>query len=266
MGRAENTQVLSHLTDLVREIEQRDGVGRGRSDEPLATGWAAVDLVLGQGLARGALHEWFGPDQFEPKPKRRNGRWHPPLCILTQLAWQAVAQSRPPSGGWVFWVGPRCQVYPPALIREHGQGRQLLQHSIFLTPPNEATRLWAIELALRCAAVAAVVADGSKLTMAATRRLQLAAEAGGTIALIARPASEIDQLSAATTRWLIQRDRQLGQYSGRSGWTVQLLRCKGMRPIPEAQCSWAVEWDYVEGAVSVPAKLVDRPTAKTRSA
>ena len=58
--------------------------------------------------------------------------------------------------------------------------------------------LWAIDLA-RCTAVAAVVADGSRL--AATRRLQLAAESGSALVLCARPPEEIDHLSAATTRW-----------------------------------------------------------------
>ena len=66
MGKAQNMQVLNRLTELVRQIEQRDGIGSSGSAEPLATGWAALDAVLGQGLVRGALHEWFGPDQFEP--------------------------------------------------------------------------------------------------------------------------------------------------------------------------------------------------------
>ncbi|MFO0874641.1 MAG: hypothetical protein U0575_11820 [Phycisphaerales bacterium] len=65
-------------------------------------------------------------------------------------------------------------------------------------------RLWAIDLALRCTGVALVVADGRGLDMAATRRLQLAAEAGQTVGLLARAPDERATLSAAATRWLVR--------------------------------------------------------------
>jgi hypothetical protein len=49
-----------------------------------------------------------------------------------------------------------------------------------------------------------VVADISGFDLAATRRLQLAAEAGRALALLTRSNREIKQLSAATTRWLVE--------------------------------------------------------------
>jgi hypothetical protein len=71
--------------------------------------------------------------------------------------------------------------------------------SLFVDSRTEGDRLWAIDAALRCPGVV-VVADGSSLNTAATRRLQLAAEATGTIAFLARPAHEVKSISVAATR------------------------------------------------------------------
>jgi len=132
----------------------------------------------------------------------------------------------------------------------------LLRQSIFIDPPDDMSRLWAIDLAARCPAVAAVVADGSRLDMAATRRLQLAAEAGSALVLCARPPSEIDHLSAATTRWRVRCALSADKIPR---WNVELLRCKGMRPDGQ----WTVEWRsaqaQAQGGVVVHAALADRP-------
>ena len=88
-------------------------------------------------------------------------------------------------------------------------------------------RLWAVDRAAGGPGVAVVVADGSRLDMAATRRLQLAAESGSALVLCARPPREIDHLSAATTRW---RVRCASSPDKIPRWDVELLRCKGMGP------------------------------------
>ena len=144
----------------------------------------------------------------------------------------------------------------------------ILERSIFIDPPDGASRLWSIDLAARCRAVAAVVADGSGLDMAATRRLQLAAEAGSALVLCARPPGEMKCLSAAATRWLVccapSTDKN-------PRWIVQLLRCKGVQPeskvlrlpggdsLAGAGRRWDVEWKRAQGGVVVHAALVDRP-------
>jgi hypothetical protein len=183
------------------------------------------------------IHEWFGV-----VPTAR--RWAPPLGILLHLALRSLEGSP----GCVVWVGRRCWPYPRVLSRAG------LRRSIFTDPPDGASRLWTIDLAARCPGVAAVVADGSALDMAATRRLQLAAEAGSALVMCARPPNEADRLSAASTRWLVRcapsRDKT-------PRWIVELLRCKGMQP--ESEVLRTVEWQGVQGGVVVHAALVDRP-------
>ena len=186
----------------------------------------------------------------------------------------------PRFSGAVVWIGRRVWPHAPMLLREgergddsggeHGQA--LLRQSVFIDPPvrgggrsrtsggrgtSKGTsggggdlRVWAMDLALRSPAVSVVIADGSGLSMAATRRLQLAAEAGHGLALLARPANDLTELSAAATRWRVCREPASHQ---RPRWTVELLRCKGVQP-----ARWSVEWDRATWTVVIPADVADR--------
>jgi hypothetical protein len=66
-------------------------------------------------------------------------------------------------------------VMPVTSVTPGATDQRLLDRSVFVDPATPAERVWAIELALRCAGVAAVIADGTALSMAESRRLQLAA-------------------------------------------------------------------------------------------
>jgi protein ImuA len=115
--------------------------------------------------------------------------------------------------------------------------------------------LWATDLALRSRAAALVIADGSGFDLAATRRLQLAAEAGDGLCLLARPPWEQRELSAAATRWLVSC---APPQSTNQRWTVQLLRCKGQQPASNLQRVWILEQDHATGALRVAADVLDR--------
>jgi hypothetical protein len=239
-------------------------------------------VAIREGLARGVVHEWFGvvgarADVGAP-------RWIPPLGVLLYLACRSLERSSgdASSNRRVAWIGKRCWPYPHVLGRAD---RHLLRRSIFIDPPDEGSRLWAIDLAARCPSLAAVVADGSGLDMAATRRLQLAAEAGSTLVLCTRPPRELDRLSAAAVRWLV---RSAPSTDRTPRWIVELLRCKGLQPESEVLRApggsvarelggfrgsgrrWTVEWKGAQGSVFVHAALLDRsgaaagPDAKAR--
>ena len=104
----------------------------------------------------------------------------------------------------------------------------LFERSVFVDPGrsrnSEGETLWAIDTALRSPSVTAIVADGSGLGMAATRRLQLVAADSSALVLLARPPDEVGEVSAATTRWIVERDLAWEQ---RPRWRVKLLRAKG---------------------------------------
>jgi hypothetical protein len=133
--------------------------------------------------------------------------------------------------------------------------RALLQRSIFVDPPDNASRLWAIDQAFRSRAVAVAIADGTGVNMQHSRRLQLAAEAGGSLCLLARPVKELDVLSASATRWLV---RPMPSPVFKPRWIVELLRCRGRLPASHAQRRWALELNRATGCVGVPAVVGDR--------
>ncbi|MHC4421972.1 MAG: ImuA family protein, partial [Planctomycetota bacterium] len=231
------TQRLKELQAAIHAIEGgwhkggEGGVERASVRLPLG---AEVDPVFPPPKG---VHEWFGVAHHV------HG-WTPPLGILLHLALRSLEGS----SGCVAWIGRRCWPYPRVL---NGAG---LQRSIFVDPPDGASRLWTIDLAARCPGVAAVVADGSGLDMAATRRLQLSAEAGSALVLCARPPNEVDRLSAAATRWRVRCAPATGRAPR---WIVELLRCKGVQP--ESEVLRTVEWKGAPGGVVVHAALVDRP-------
>src|SRR5437879_823888 len=72
---------------------------------------------------------------------------------------------------------------------------------LVLRPANEADALWALDQALRCPGVGAVWAVCDRLDVRDSRRLQLAAECGGTLGLFIRPARLRGQPTWADVQW-----------------------------------------------------------------
>ncbi len=237
-----NVKRLTQLREAIAAIEH----GKSRRV-------SASRCIDGLPVAPG-LHEWFGLADAPRTPRER--RWIPPLGILLYLARRSL-KSPDRGGGGVVWIGRRCWPFLQGLPPE--DRGVLLRRSIFIDPPDDMSRLWAIDLAARCPAAAAVVADGSRLDMAATRRLQLAAESGSALVLCARPPEEIDHLSAATTRWLVRCAPSADKTPRTPRWNVELVRCRGMRPGSQ----WTVEWKSAQGGVVVHAVLADRPDPAT---
>lgn len=227
----------------------------------------------------GAVHEWFNSERVashSATPDRLGaaGFWLPSVSLMIGLTWRAIVADSAPADGQVVWVGRRCWPFPHALVlreqAEPGGDRRLLERSVFVDSPGRAERVWAIDLALRCEGVAVVIADGSGLTMAASRRLQLAAAAGGTIGLLARPGWERRTLSAAKTRWSITPCVSM---THEQTWMVELLRCKGVQPSVGSARRWVVRRDHATGAIGewtacdggVAGEVVDRPASAAGS-
>lgn len=178
-------------------------------------------------LCAGATHEWLcesmwpceqqvAPPQAMQKDMQGVG-WggvvgaDVPLSLLMSLALGVGTE------GAVVWVGRRVWPAPASLPRA------LAQRSLLVEVDETATRVWAIEQALRTPGVSAVVGDARGLSTAQSRRLQLAAEAGRTVGLLSRSVSERRQLSAAGTRWMVA---PVPSETGLPRWGVELLRCK----------------------------------------
>ncbi|MGF7156228.1 ImuA family protein [Novosphingobium gossypii] len=161
----------------------------------------------------------------------------------------------------VLWVSCRNDLYAPGL-EQAGLASGDVIHA---QPRDDAALLAVVEDALRDGTPAAVVAEASKVSMVATRRLQLAAaEADIPVLLLrrhrGRDRDPLCDTSAAWTRWRISvaPSQRLGVAGvGRPRWLVELARQRGGEGF-----SLIVEGCDATGRLAVPAVSGHR-TAET---
>lgn len=112
--------------------------------------------------------------------------------------------------------------YAPGLT----QGGLAGETVIFARARKPAELLWAMEEGLRSGAFAAVLGEGVAPDLTATRRLQLAAEAGATTALLVLSHRVTGGISAALTRWQVA-SVPVEEESEAARWQIELKRCRG---------------------------------------
>ena len=218
----------------------------------LPFGVGAVDSHLpGGGLALGALHEVAGGG-----PDVEHG-------AAAMLLIGGVLARLP---GQVLWVLERPDLFAPALdaVGLHAD------RVIYAEAGKAATVLLSMEEGLRHLGLAGVVGELSgRLTLTASRRLQLAAEQSGVTCFALRRSRRYDDAllsepTAAVTRWRVtaQSAPPLLTHSpetpglARPRWRLDLVRCRGGEP-----ASWIVEASDATGHLGVPADLADGPAA-----
>src|SRR5580704_13626502 len=156
----------------------------------LSLGVTSLDQALGGGLAGGALHE------IGPAAPRDGGA---ATGFATALVVLALREGR--QAVWIrsdFAAAEAGELYGPGLAL---MGLSL-QRLVVLRVPRPRDGLWAMEEALQCRAAGAVVTElmGDDADLTATRRLALAAGAGGGLGLILRH-QPCRAPNAAMTRW-----------------------------------------------------------------
>ena len=139
------------------------------------------------------------------------------MPALAQLSAED-AQSDYSEPGWIAWVAPPFQPYPPAL-QQCGID---LSRMLIVRPEDSSEILWSAEQALSSGTCAAVLFWAERLDDQASRRLQLAAEKGHSWAIAFRPMAARLQPSAAALR--------LELHSSSDGTRVHILKSRGGRP------------------------------------
>lgn len=137
----------------------------------------------------------------------------------------ALASPMLSRGGVMLWLGRMRSVFPPALMKFGVKPDQV----IFVDIVKAGNVLWATEEALKCAAVAVVVAEVGGLDIASSRRLQLSAEKSQTTGFLIR--NDLHPgLTTSTSRWRITPMpgvRQAGLPGvGFPQWKVELLKLR----------------------------------------
>ncbi|MBV9373387.1 MAG: protein ImuA [Alphaproteobacteria bacterium] len=241
------TESLASLRAAVRALESPAGRGAGAI---MPFGIDAVDRRLADGgLAVAALHE---------AAPARGGL---PDEAAATLFLAALAARR---AGPVLWALARRDLFAPGLAAAGLAPDRIL----YAECGRDEEVLAAMEEGLRHGGLAAVVGEARRAPMAATRRLQLAAEEGATPALLLRrrrkPAEDpLATPSAAVTRWRIGAAPSAPLPAagiGRARWHVFLARQRGGEP-----CDWILEAPDAEARLALPAGTQHR-AGETRAA
>lgn len=185
---------IAALRDRIRRLEQPSALRHG----VLPFGIAEIDGALpGGGLALGALHDIVGQGGDEEDGAAAVG-FAAGIAARLGLGLE--------KGGPVLWCLKRPDLYGPGLAAFGLDPSRL----VLLRAPRDEDILWAVEEGLRCPGLAAVIGEIGRLSMVASRRLQLAAERSGVTALLLRrwrnageAASERGRPNAALTRWRV---------------------------------------------------------------
>ncbi|WP_256926799.1 ImuA family protein [Sphingomonas sp. TZW2008] len=211
----------------------------------------------------------FGLDQIDGRLGAgglRAGALHEAAALTASLVDDAAtklflagiaAREAQASGGPVLWASCRTDLYAPGLA----QAGLPADSVIYAQPRDDAALLAVVEDAVRDGTPSAIVAEASKVSMVATRRLQLVAgEADIPVLLLrrrkARDQDPLAEPSAAWTRWRIgsaPSERLAVQGVGRPRWSVELARQRGGESF-----SLIVEGSDETGRLAVPAALGHR--------
>ena len=167
-----------------------------------------------------------------------------------------------PSMQGAVWIQPDFAAAEAGFL--YGPGLDLIglpmERLVVLRVPRPRDALWAMEEALKCRAVGAVVAElaGEEADLTAMRRLALAAREGGGLGLILHQDGP-SQPSTAMTRWEVASAHSARDSFGGLGPTTFALSLVKNRRGRIGQ--WRLSWDHHERAFAAALSIPLAPAA-----
>ena len=140
--------------------------------------------------------------------------------------------------GATMWISTSRKIFPPALKLFGIEPDQF----IFVDLQKEKDVMWAMDEALKCDALTAVVAEMQDLSFTESRRLQLAVERSRVTGFVLRTNPKKISTTACVSRWKIA-SALTEQIDGLPGigfpqWKVELLRMRNGKP-----GTWNMKWE-----------------------
>jgi protein ImuA len=241
MERRSRAQLMEELKEKLRLLEKPPTAGQGK--DVCSTGLEALDRLFPQGgLVPGSLIEWLSESV---------GSGAATLALI--LARQLQRQ-----GGLLVVIDAERTFCP---LSAEAFGTPLHQTMVIQTS-GARDLLWAWEQVLRSTAVAVVMGRLEKIPDRAYRRLQLGAEAGGTVGFLLRPESCRAEPAWAEARFLVEALPSGGPKSRLARrLRIELLRARG-------GCSGgSIELELNDEESAVPlVSLVAHPASAAREA
>ena len=232
MASAAPRGALCHLRQTLATLDRDKGFSLAE-EESLPLGMPAIDAALGGGLACAALHE------LAPAAPAEFG---------TAAGFAlAIAALRTAGGSAALFIQTdfaSLEAGAPYGLGLDGFGLPM-ERLIMLRVPRPVDALWACEEALKSRGVAVVIAElpeaGEVADFTATRRLTLAARAGGGLGLLQRH-RPLPIATAATTRWQVAAAPSTPDRFGGLGRTAFDLSLNRNR---RGRCGrFIVHWDH----------------------
>jgi len=163
-----------------------------------------------------------------------------------------IVASMMQGNGALIWISASRTIFPPAL-QSFGISPDRV---IFIDLAKEKEMMWAMEEALKCKGLSAVIGEIQELNFTASRRLQLAVEKSRVTGFILRRNPRIINTTACIARWQIS-SVQSEPADGIPGvgfprWNVELLKVRNGYP-----GKWQIEFAagrfrHISKAVAMP--------------
>jgi protein ImuA len=250
-SKAAHSAAIAQLRERIARIERIHV--RGVPARSLSLCIPVIDQALPEGgIALGALHEAasVGPDTEH-------------AAVATLFVAGLLARLDGP----VLWVLRQADLFAPGLA-----GAGLQPDRVVFAEAGKAV-LAIMEEGLRHPGLAAVVGElTGRLSLVASRRLQLAAEQAGVLAILLRRSNGFDdpvlsEPTAAVNRWRVAAlpSPPVLPHApdtpglGRARWRLDLTRCRGGEP-----GSWIAEACDATGRLGLVSDIADRPDQARR--
>jgi protein ImuA len=147
-----------------------------------------------------------------------------------------IVSSLMSTGAPTVWISNTENTFPPAL-KQFGIDPGKI---IFISSKKPKEVLWAIEEALKCDCVAAVIGEINEISFTESRRLQLAVEGSKATGFLVRQ-NPRNLSTACVTRWRIKslptEKKSILPGIAFPRWNVELLKVRNGKP-----GSWQMEW------------------------
>ena len=235
------------ILQLQREVLSLQGFKGVSGAQHPSTGLGPIEQAFpGQVFPTGAVHEFLSREAED--------------AAATSGFMAGILGRLMRNGGTGLWISTRRTIFPPAL-KVFGIEPERI---IFVDVARQKEALWAVEEALKCDALTAVIGELNELSFTESRRLQLVVEQSRVTGFIHRYNPKSENTVACVSRWKIKplpgtiEEGMPGV--GFPRWNVQLLKVRNGKP-----GTWQVGWS--EGSFRhVTRPLFSMPELQTRKA
>lgn len=237
-------QMLEDKKDIVRRLRQEilplQGMGKGTLQLSGKIGLGPIEAAFPNAcFPTAAVHEFLYtcPENAAASAGFVSG-------LMTMLMQE---------NGVCIWISAGRTLFPPALARYNISPERV----IFIDLKQELQVLWAMEEALKCNGLAAVVGEMRGLDFTASRRLQLAVEQSRVTGFLLRKQPRTLNPIAAVSRWRINPLASVLEEGmpgvGFPRWRVELLKVRNGQP-----GAWDMEWSGERFRILSAATAVER--------